>query len=147
MPNNASNGASSRSAINTSNEGLGSFPGCCGYNLTVYSCFRSGVNVLCDFDVTNQGNAQASAKAIYGDLRIVGSGGRMFGHSQAFFVDTDGSQFGNSYISAGNRVRMVMQFENIPTSYSTVTLVQGQTKIQNVSISSQEPGTSQTAVK
>lgn len=114
----------------------------------MYSCFRSGASVLCDFDVTNQGNAQANAKVIYSDLRIVGSGGRIFPHSQAFFVDTDGSQFGTSYISAGNRVRMVMQFENIPASYSTVTLVQAANRVQNVTISSQEPGTSpQTAVK
>jgi hypothetical protein len=131
-----------RSQLNTSSDGIGSFPGCCGYNLIAYSCFRAGASVLCDFDVTNQGNVQANAKAIYNDLRIVGSGGRIFGHNQAYFVDTDGSQFQTSYISAGSRVRMVMQFENVPASYSTVSLVQGRNNIQNVTIYSQEPGTS-----
>jgi hypothetical protein len=89
---------------------------------------------MCDFDVTNSGNAAANATSIYNDMRIVGSTGRVFPRTSAFFVDTDGSPFEVSEITPGSKVRFVMEFQGVPDSYTTVTLAQGNTVVQNVQI-------------
>jgi hypothetical protein len=135
QPATMSNNSGPRSTLNTQ-QGLGSFPGCCGYNLTAYSCLRNNSQVLCDFDVTNQGNIQANAEAIYRDFHLVGTSGRVFGRSNAYFVDTNGSPFTVSQLSSGNAVRYVMVFDNVPNEYASVSLAQGQTLIQGVQLTS-----------
>lgn len=137
---NTSGAANNRTALNTSDEGLGSF-NASGYTLTAYSCFRSGAHVLCDSDVSNQGNVQVNAKAVFREIRMVNSAGRIFPRTDAYFVDTDGSQFATSQITPGNKVRLAMVFDNLPTSTTSVTLAYGRTTLQNVEISAQEPGT------
>ena len=143
------NQGNNRQPFNASIQGVGNFPGCCGYNMTLYSCFRNGGQVLCDFDVTNQHNVQVNAKQIYGDLRILNSSGRIFPRGDAFFVDdADGSQFEVSQITPGNKVRLIMVFENVPQTYTNVSIAQGSTVVQSVAISAQESGgtgTSQTS--
>lgn len=109
--------------------------------MTAYSCFRSGSQVLCDFDVTNQGNVRANAKQIYGDTHMVNGSGRVLQRTDAYFVDTDGSQFVDSQITPGNKVRMIMVFNNVPASTTSVSLAQGSNTIQSVAIANQEPGT------
>jgi hypothetical protein len=132
---------SNRQALNASQEGYGKFPGGGGYSMTLYSCFRSGGQVLCDFDLTNQHNAQIAAKSAYPGLHFVSSSGRMFPRSDAFFVDTDGSQFDDSQITPGNKVRLIMVFDNVPASLTSASLAAGPTVVQNVAISAQEEGT------
>jgi hypothetical protein len=139
--NSTSQGQDNRQPLNAADEGIGNFPGGGGYNMTLYSCFRSGSQVLCDFDVWNQHNVLASARNIYGDLRLVNSSGRMFPHNDAFFVDTDGSQFDASQIMPGNKVRLIMVFNNVPASLTNVSLAQGPTIVQGVGITAQEAGT------
>jgi len=136
----------SRAGVGGGNgQSLGSFPGCCGYTMTAYSCFRSGSQVLCDFDVSNQGNIRANAKQIYGDTHMVNGSGRVLPRTDAYFVDTDGSQFVDSQITPGNKVRMIMVFNNIPASTTSVSLAQGSNTIQSVPIANQEPGTADSA--
>jgi hypothetical protein len=113
--------------------------------MTAYSCFRSGSQVLCDFDVSNQGNIRANAKQIYNDTHMVNGSGRVLQRSDAYFVDTDGSQFVDSQITPGNKVRMIMVFNNIPASTTSVSLAQGSNTIQSVPIANQEPGTAEGA--
>jgi hypothetical protein len=108
--------------------------------MTAYSCFRSGAQVLCDFDVTNQGNIRANAKQIYGDTHMVNGSGRVLPRTDAYFVDSDGSQFNDSQITPGSKVRMIMVFNNVPASTSSVSLAQGSNTIQSVAIANQEPG-------
>jgi hypothetical protein len=109
--------------------------------MTAYSCFRSGSQVLCDFDVTNQGNVRANAKQIYNDTHMVNGSGRVMQRTDAYFVDTDGSQFVDSQITPGNKVRMIMVFNNIPATTTTVSLAHGSDTIQSVAIADREPGT------
>jgi hypothetical protein len=135
QPATLSNNSANRGVLNTQ-QGLGSFPGCCGYNLTAYSCLRNNSQILCDFDVTNQGNIQANAEVIYRDFHLVGTSGRVFGRSNAYFVDTNGSPFTVSQLSSGTAVRYVMVFDNVPNEYSSVSLAQGQTLIQGVQLTS-----------
>ena len=115
--------------------------------MTAYSCFRSGSQVLCDFDVTNQGNVRANAKQIYGDTHMVNGSGRVLQRTDAYFVDTDGSQFVDSQITPGNKVRMIMVFNNVPASTTSVSLAQGSNTIQSVAIANQEPGTADSAAE
>jgi hypothetical protein len=136
-------GSSGSHASASAGQALGSFPGCCGYTMTAYSCFRSGSQVLCDFDVTNQGNIRANAKQIYSDTHMVNSSGRVLSRTDAYFVDSDGSQFVDSQITPGSKVRMIMVFNNVPANTSSVSLAQGSNTIQSVAISSQEPGTAE----
>jgi len=100
---------------------------------------RRDAQVLCDFDVTNSGSAQANSRSIYFDLRMVSTSGRVFPRTDAFFVDGDGTPFTDSLITAGNRVRLVMVFEGIPDSYSIVTLAHGNDVVQGVPIAAQQP--------
>jgi hypothetical protein len=97
--------------------------------------------------VSFQGNTQANANQLYRDFQIVGASGRPFGRAEAHYIDTDGSRFDTSHFTGGNTVRYIMQFEGVPASYTTVTLVTGQTKISGVQISAREPGSSETASK
>lgn len=119
--------------LNT-NQGIGVFPGGWGYTLTAYGCMRNNSQVLCDFDVSNQNNTQANARGLYGDLRLVGVSGRVINRSDAYFVDSNGSSFPVSQISPGNRIRMVMVFENVPPDYGTVSLAEGQVVIPGVQL-------------
>jgi hypothetical protein len=132
--NSGANSSGSRAPLNLSTEGIGTFPGLGGYNLVAYSCFRNSGQVMCDFDVTNTGTTAANATSIYNDMHMVGSSGRIFPRTSAFFVDSDGSPFQVSQLTPGNKVRFVMEFQGVPDSYSTVELIQGNTVLQNVQI-------------
>jgi len=130
-----------RQQLNNYQGGVGNFSGCCGFSMTLYSCFRNGGQVLCDFDLTNQNNARANAHTVFGDMRILNSSGRIFPRQDAFFVDADGTQFDISQITPGNKVRLIMVFDNVPETYTTVSLAHAQMVVQNVAISAQESGT------
>jgi hypothetical protein len=129
-----------RQQFNNYHGGVGNFAGCCGFSMTLYTCFRNGGQVLCDFDLTNQNNAQADAHTVFGDVRILNSSGRIFPHQDAFFVDADGTQFDTSQITPGNKVRLIMVFENVPETYTTVSLAHAQMVVQAVTISAQDSG-------
>ena len=132
-----SGGSGTRAPLNVASEGLGSLPGNSGYNLIAYGCFRNNGQILCDFDVTNSGTAQANARNIYYDLHMVSASGRAFPRTDAFFVDSDGSPFMDSQVDAGHKVRFVMIFDGVPDSYSTVALAHGNDVVSNVPISAQ----------
>jgi len=97
--------------------------------------------VICDFDVTNSRNAVINARELYANFSMVNSGGRIIRRSDAYFVDTDGSEFPTSAVGSGNKVRFVMIFNNVPSTFTNVALAYGATVVQGVPIDSQEPGT------
>jgi hypothetical protein len=101
------------------------------YTLTAYSCYRSGSRVLCDFDITKEQGAEASAN-MFGNVALVDDGGRITHRHDAYYLATDGKRMPNAYLST-TPVRFIMEFDDATPSNS-ISLVDGNQRIQNISV-------------
>jgi len=106
--------------------------------LTAYGCSRSGTRVLCDFDISNQNSGQVTV-GYWGDLALVDDGGKMSRRSNAFFMGNDGSQFDNAFVSPGQPVRYLMEFDDVAPSYTSIALVWQNKRIAPVAIAATDP--------
>jgi hypothetical protein len=121
---------SPRTALTTQG-GVGTFHGA-DYTLTAYGCYRSGEDLLCDFDITKLRAAQVGLQP-FGDLAVVDNGGKINRRSDAYYMAADGSRMENAYVST-NAVRYVMQFNGIAQQTKSVSLVRGAVHLDNVPI-------------
>jgi len=112
--------------------GLGSFLWG-DWTLNAYGCYRSGTRLLCDFDTSKQTASQGNANYLWQHVNLVDNGGRLIRRHNAFFLGEDGSQFDTGYVSQ-NPVRMVMEFDDVPASVTTVSLVANSDKIENIQV-------------
>ena len=110
------------------------------WTLVAYGCYRTGggTRVLCDFDATKQNGVQANANAMWQGLNMVDPSGRVTIRHSTFFLGDDGSQFETGYISP-TPVRMFMEYDDVNPAVTTVTLVQGQQRVQGVNIMAVDP--------
>jgi hypothetical protein len=113
-------------------QGLGDFRAQ-DFTLTAYSCYRSGSRVLCDFDLTKQRAAQVNTAA-FNNVVLVDDGGKITRRHDAYFMAADGSRMPNAYASA-TPVRYIMEFDDSTANASSVSLVRGNERIQNVPVS------------
>jgi hypothetical protein len=127
--------AGSRSALST--QGLGTFLWG-DATLTVYSCYRTGTRVLCDFDFIKQNNSQVNAPWVWGGVNLVDDGGKLTRIHNAYFMGQDGSQFQTGYVSM-NPVRMIMEYDDVAPNFNSVALVYGANRIQGVPIVGVDP--------
>ena len=141
QPGAATSGNSPRSATSGSyTSGLGTF--LAGqWTLTAYGCYRSGARLFCDFDLSSRNNSQANANLYY-PVKLVDDGGRMTARHTAFYLGTDGSQLSNVFVSSGSPVRMIMEYDNVPQSDSSVSLVFRTDRIEGVPVTAANSGPS-----
>jgi len=113
-----------------------------GWTLTSYGCFRTDTRLFCDFDTSNNtGNVQANAAYIWagaGGVNLVDDGGKITVRHNAFFVGTDGSQFQTAYISQ-QPVRFVIEYDDVNPSFTSVSLVLANQRIQGVPVRAIDP--------
>ena len=114
------------------------------WTLTAYGCYRSGTRLFCDFDLSGRNNGRANA-SLYSLVKLVDDGGRMTLRHNAFYLGTDGSQLSTVFVSPGSPVRMIMEYDDIPQSDTSVSLVFRTDRIPSVPVtavnSSQPAGT------
>jgi len=103
------------------------------WTLNAYGCYRSGTRLLCDFDTSKQTASQGNANYLWQHVNLVDNGGKLIRRHNAFFLGEDGSQFDTGYGSQ-NPVRMVMEFDDVPPSVTTVSLVANSDKIENIQV-------------
>ncbi len=133
---NQTNANQSNGTINASgfSAGLGNFSAA-DYTLTVYNCLRSGTRVFCDYDATKNTSQQVNAEGFRRwNITLVLGTGRVFGAQRSMYVDTDGSTFELAEITPNAPVRLVSEYDDVPASYTSVTLAFGAKRIQNVPI-------------
>jgi hypothetical protein len=110
---------------------VGTFHGA-DYTLTAYGCYRSGEDVLCDFDITKLHAAQTGLQP-FANLAVIDNGGKINRRSDAYYMAADGSRMENAYVSA-NAVRYVMQFNGIGQQTKSVSMVHGAVHLDNVPV-------------
>jgi hypothetical protein len=104
-----------------------------GQTLTAYGCFRVGTRALCDYDLGLNANMQVNAAQAL-PVALVGDGGMMQGRHNAFFVGSDGSQFPTAYASPDTKLRLIMEYENVPQTFTNVSLVWANQRIPGVAM-------------
>jgi len=119
-------------------QGLGTFLGG-GWTLTAYGCFRTGTRVLCDFDAAPPRNTQINARAFGAWVALVDDGGKITRPHNAFFQAADGSQLTVAYASTDSPLRLLMEYDNVAETYTSVALVHARDRIAGVPVTPADP--------
>ncbi len=101
---------------------------------TVFNCLRSGTRVFCDFDETKQQSGQVPAGFAYNAVKLILGSGRVMASHAAHYVDQDGSTFDTAELSPNVPVRMVVEYDDVPASYTSADLAFGSDRIQAVPV-------------
>jgi len=117
-------------------QGVGTFVAA-GWTVTAYGCYRTGSRLFCDFDVAYQRNAPVASNIWY-TVALVDDGGKITPRHDAYFVGNDGSHFPTAYVSP-TPIRFVMEYDDVDPRYSSISLVNGGSRIQNVPIVMEDP--------
>ncbi len=117
-------------------QGVGTFVAA-GWTVTAYGCYRTGSRLFCDFDVAYQRNASVASNIWY-TVALVDDGGKITPRHDAYFVGNDGSHFSTAYVSP-TAIRFVMEYDDVDPRYSSISLVNGGSRIQNVPIVMEDP--------
>ncbi len=131
-PNNAAASAGATAPLGYA-AGLGTFRAG-DSTVTAFNCLRSGTRVFCDFDETKQTSAQWPAGYGYNVIKLVVGSGRVVPAHAAHYVDQDGSTFDTAEVSSNVPVRMILEYDDVPTQYTVAALAYGTDRIQSVPI-------------
>lgn len=88
----------------------------------VYGCLRKDTRVFCDYDEFK--NTAGQANANWGAQMIL-SGGRILNQHSATYVGPDGSSFPTAELNPSTGVRMLVEYDDVPTNQGSVVLVLG----------------------
>jgi hypothetical protein len=112
-------------------QGLGTFRWG-DFTLTAYGCYRTDTRILCDFDITKQNNAQMNLGPFY-TVAVVDDGGKITSRHDAYYVGSDGTHMTTAFLSP-TATRYVMEYDNVGTQFTSISLINGTDQIQGVPI-------------
>ena len=112
-------------------QGIGTFHGG-DFTLTAYGCYRTDTRILCDFDLIKQNNAQMNVSPFY-TVAVVDDGGKITSRHDAYYLGTDGTHMTTAFLSP-TPTRYIMEYDNVGTQFTKVSLINGGDQIQSVPI-------------